>query len=137
MDKKEKAKTRVTRLHEDHELLQTRPPKVEDFTTKDPWRVLRMQGEIVEGFDSLHAIGPAVSIFSSFSSLNEKGVGNKGDYHEEYRVLKPGDRRTLSYFPGDNPGTEALYQQSVEEEHLVLLHICLGDGKLHSTRSYT
>ncbi|MHC4599691.1 MAG: LOG family protein [Planctomycetota bacterium] len=64
MDKKDKAKTTVTRLHEDRELLQS-PAQVEDFTTKDPWRVLRMQGEIVEGFDALHAIGPAVAIFGS------------------------------------------------------------------------
>jgi uncharacterized protein (TIGR00730 family) len=51
--------------HEDRELLQTRPRTERDFTTMDPWRVLRIQGEIVEGFDALHAIGPAVSIFGS------------------------------------------------------------------------
>ncbi|WP_231446987.1 TIGR00730 family Rossman fold protein [Brevibacterium zhoupengii] len=32
---------------------------------EDPWRVLRIQGEFVEGFDSLAKIGPAVSIFGS------------------------------------------------------------------------
>jgi uncharacterized protein (TIGR00730 family) len=65
MNKKESSKTILRRLHEDRELLRNPPPKVEDFTTKDPWRVLRMQGEIVEGFDALHDIGAAVSIFGS------------------------------------------------------------------------
>jgi len=31
----------------------------------DPWRTLRIQAEIVAGFDALHAIGPAVSFFGS------------------------------------------------------------------------
>ncbi|HSV86992.1 MAG TPA: TIGR00730 family Rossman fold protein [Levilinea sp.] len=35
------------------------------FTGTDPWRVLRIQGEFVEGFDTLAELGPAVSIFGS------------------------------------------------------------------------
>ncbi len=63
------AMTRTTRktippmTHEDRELL--RAPAEGDFTTKDPWRVLRIQGEIVEGFEALHDIGPAVALFGS------------------------------------------------------------------------
>ena len=37
--------------HEDTELLQSRAIPG-DFTTMDPWRVLRIQGEIVEGFEA-------------------------------------------------------------------------------------
>lgn len=35
------------------------------FTETDPWRVLRIQGEFVEGFEALVELGPAVSIFGS------------------------------------------------------------------------
>ena len=35
------------------------------FTHSDPWRVLRITGEFVAGFDALADIGPAVSIFGS------------------------------------------------------------------------
>ena len=35
------------------------------FTHSDPWRVLRIMGEFVAGFDALAEIGPAVSIFGS------------------------------------------------------------------------
>lgn len=35
------------------------------FTHTDPWRVMRMQGELVEGFDALSELGPAISIFGS------------------------------------------------------------------------
>jgi uncharacterized protein (TIGR00730 family) len=35
------------------------------FTQTDPWRVLRIMGEFVEGFDALADIGPAVTIFGS------------------------------------------------------------------------
>lgn len=47
------------------ELLQSKVQGESDFTHMDPWRVLRIQGEIVEGFEALHDIGPAVSIFGS------------------------------------------------------------------------
>ena len=34
-------------------------------TTTDAWRVFRIMGEFVEGFDTLARLGPAVSIFGS------------------------------------------------------------------------
>lgn len=36
-----------------------------DFTTTDPWRVLRIQGEFVAGFDALAHVSPAVTVFGS------------------------------------------------------------------------
>lgn len=51
---------------EDRKLLQFRPThKERDFTDTDPWRVLRIQGEFVEGFDALSRVGPCVSVFGS------------------------------------------------------------------------
>ncbi|HTL37241.1 MAG TPA: TIGR00730 family Rossman fold protein [Kofleriaceae bacterium] len=40
-------------------------PEAYDFRRSDTWRVLRMQGELVEGIDSLAGITRAVSIFGS------------------------------------------------------------------------
>jgi hypothetical protein len=37
----------------------------EDFTAEEPWRIFRIMGEFVEGFEALSKIGPAVSIFGS------------------------------------------------------------------------
>jgi hypothetical protein len=36
-----------------------------EFTHGDPWRVLRIMGEFVTGFETLAEIGPAVTIFGS------------------------------------------------------------------------
>ncbi len=43
------------------------PPDVQErtFTHTDPWRVLRIMGEFVEGFDTLAEIGRAVALFGS------------------------------------------------------------------------
>ena len=49
--------------HADAGLL-TRPSDPE-FLHSDPWRVLRILGEFVDGFDALARVGPAVSIFGS------------------------------------------------------------------------
>src|SRR5215210_2215748 len=36
-----------------------------DFVHSDPWRVLRIQSEFVDGFGTLAELGPAVSVFGS------------------------------------------------------------------------
>lgn len=41
------------------------PEKSTDWLHMDPWRVLRIQAEFVDGFGALAEIGPAVSIFGS------------------------------------------------------------------------
>ena len=38
---------------------------VEDFKLEDPWRVMRIMAEFVDGFEALSEIGPAVTIFGS------------------------------------------------------------------------
>ncbi len=54
----------VVPLTEDSKLLQSPGPR-DDFTRTDPWRVLRMTGEIIEGFDALARVEKGVSIFGS------------------------------------------------------------------------
>ncbi|GAB2482720.1 TIGR00730 family Rossman fold protein [Luteococcus sediminum] len=39
--------------------------QTEGWRHTDPWRIMRIQSEFVEGFDALAEIGPAVSIFGS------------------------------------------------------------------------
>ncbi len=51
--------------HDDKELFRLVSELKEDFTRTDSWRVLRILGEIIEGFDALSRIGPAVAIFGS------------------------------------------------------------------------
>jgi uncharacterized protein (TIGR00730 family) len=38
---------------------------MEDLKTSETWRVFRIQSELVEGFEALNYIGPAVTIFGS------------------------------------------------------------------------
>jgi uncharacterized protein (TIGR00730 family) len=47
----------------DQRLLDTRGPS--DWVHSDPWRVMRIQSEFVEGFGTLAELGPAVSVFGS------------------------------------------------------------------------
>ena len=42
-----------------------RIPARAEFTRGDPWRVLRIMGEYVHGFDALAEVGTAVAIFGS------------------------------------------------------------------------
>ena len=47
----------------DQRLLDSRGPT--DWVHTDPWRVLRIQAEFVEGFGALAELGPAVGVFGS------------------------------------------------------------------------
>ena len=59
-----------TAVTEDERLLTPLPPphpteRRATFTSTDPWRVLRIMGEFVEGFDTLADVRNAVCIFGS------------------------------------------------------------------------
>lgn len=53
-----------TPVTEDEKLLQ-QPGPGDDFTRTDPWRVMRIMGEFIEGFDNLAPIEKGVTIFGS------------------------------------------------------------------------
>ena len=50
---------------EDEQLLEPATTEEVLFIHTDPWRVMRIQSEFVEGFDALAEVGPAVTIFGS------------------------------------------------------------------------
>ena len=51
-------------ITEDEKLLQAGSDR-DDFTRTDPWRVMRIMGEFIEGFDNLAHVERGVSIFGS------------------------------------------------------------------------
>ncbi|MDR2348602.1 MAG: LOG family protein, partial [Bifidobacteriaceae bacterium] len=56
----------VPTLTEDQDFL-TEPTSAAEATWKhsDPWRVMRIQSELVAAFDALDGVGPAISVFGS------------------------------------------------------------------------
>src|ERR1051325_10591410 len=62
---------------QDEQLLET--PKPDEFTHTDTWRVFRIMGEFVEGFDELATVSRGVSIFGS--------ARTKPD-HEQYKAAQ-------------------------------------------------
>ncbi len=56
----------------DQRLLDERGPT--DWVHTDPWRVLRIQSEFVEGFGALAELGPAVSVFGSARTMPDDAV---------------------------------------------------------------
>ena len=58
-----KRRSQVPQSTTDQRLLDSRGPT--DWVHADPWRVLRIQAEFVEGFGALAELGPAVSVFGS------------------------------------------------------------------------
>ena len=58
-----RARRRSTSGTTDQRLLDSRGPS--DWVHTDPWRVLRIQAEFVEGFGALAELGPAIGVFGS------------------------------------------------------------------------
>ena len=81
----------------DQRLLDSRGPS--DWVHTDPWRVLRMQAELVEGFGALAELGPAVAVF---------GSARLGADHPSYPVAERLGRRLVeegfTVITGGGPG---------------------------------
>ena len=61
----------------DQRLLDSRGPS--DWVHTDPWRVLRIQAEFIEGFGALAELGPAISVFGSARTKPEHPNYAKGE----------------------------------------------------------
>jgi len=61
----------------DQRLLDSRGPS--DWVHTDPWRVLRIQSEFVEGFGALAELGPAIGVFGSARTHKDDPFYAKGE----------------------------------------------------------
>nr|MBA3440486.1 LOG family protein [Pyrinomonadaceae bacterium] len=61
--KTKKRRQRKPQVTQDEQLLET--PQADEFTHTDTWRVFRIMGEFVQGFDDLATVTRGVSIFGS------------------------------------------------------------------------
>ena len=81
----------------DQRLLESRGPS--DWVHTDPWRVLRIQSEFVEGFGTLAELGPAVSIFGSARTRQDNPM-----YGQAERLASELSRAGLAVITGGGPG---------------------------------
>jgi uncharacterized protein (TIGR00730 family) len=81
----------------DQRLLDTRGPA--DWVHGDPWRVLRIQSEFVEGFGALAELGPAVCVFGSARTSPESP-----EYDIGVRIGKGLAEAGFAVITGGGPG---------------------------------
>lgn len=81
----------------DQRLLDTRGPS--DWVHTDPWRVMRIQAEFVEGFGALAGLGPAVSIFGSARTPEDSE-----EYQTARRLAAALSRAGYAVITGGGPG---------------------------------
>jgi uncharacterized protein (TIGR00730 family) len=82
----------------DQRLLDSRGPT--DWVHTDPWRVLRIQAEFVEGFGALAELGPAVAVFGSARTRPEQPT-----YDLAQRLGGELARAGFAVITGGGPGT--------------------------------
>jgi hypothetical protein len=90
---------RTGRRTEDEQLLASPAPQQALFTHTDPWRVMRIMGEFVEGFDELAELGPAVSIFGS-----ARVKPDHPQYHAATEVARLLGEAGFAIITGGGPG---------------------------------
>lgn len=81
----------------DQRLLDSRGPS--DWVHTDPWRVLRIQAEFVEGFGALAELGPAISVFGSARSKP-----GQRDYEQGIELGGALARAGFAVITGGGPG---------------------------------
>jgi hypothetical protein len=103
----------LARLHEggataDERLLR-RPPRP-SFLDSDPWRVLRILGEFVDGIDDLAVVGPAITVFGS--ARFGEGTDAYAQARELGRLLA---RERLAVITGGGPGVMEAANRGCQE----------------------
>jgi uncharacterized protein (TIGR00730 family) len=83
---------------EDEKLLQ-QPASGENFTRTDPWRVMRIMGEVIEGFDTLAAVEKGITIFGSARTSPEDPM-----YRAAEEVARMLAEAGFSIITGAGPG---------------------------------
>jgi uncharacterized protein (TIGR00730 family) len=83
---------------QDSKLLQE-PTSSFDYTRTDPWRVMRIQAEFVDGFDALASVTRAVSIFGSARS-----GPHDADYKAARKTAELIGRAGFAIITGGGPG---------------------------------
>ncbi|MDF4253593.1 TIGR00730 family Rossman fold protein [Streptomyces sp. WMMB303] len=81
----------------DQRLLDTAGPS--DFIHQDPWRVMRIQSEFVEGFGALAELGPAISVFGSARTPPEAP-----EYDQGVRIGRALAEAGFAVITGGGPG---------------------------------
>jgi uncharacterized protein (TIGR00730 family) len=82
----------------DQRLLDTRGPS--DWVHQDPWRVMRIQAEFVEGFGALAELGPAIAVFGSSRTQPDHPTYEIGE-----RVGRALVEAGFAVITGGGPGT--------------------------------
>ncbi len=81
----------------DQRLLDSRNPS--EWVHTDPWRVLRIQAEFVEGFGALAELGPAISVFGS-----ARCKPGHPDYEQGVELGRALARADFGVITGGGPG---------------------------------
>jgi len=95
---------------------------VEDLKTSEAWRVFRIQAELIDGIETLHNLGPAVSIFGSARLPDDSPY-----YKDAVTVARRLSQAKFSIISGGGPSimeaaNKGAYQQG---GHSVGLNIAL------------
>jgi uncharacterized protein (TIGR00730 family) len=90
-------RAQIERSTTDQRLLDSRGPS--DWVHTDPWRVLRIQSEFVEGFGTLAELGPAVSVFGSARAPRESA-----QYGQAVALGQALSRAGYAVITGGGPG---------------------------------
>lgn len=92
----------------DQHLLDDRGPS--DWVHTDPWRVLRIQAEFVEGFGLLAELGRAVSVFGSARTQRDSP-----EYHAGVRLGTALAAAGYAVITGGGPGTMEAVNKGVSQ----------------------
>jgi len=82
---------------QDEQLLES--PRADEFTHTDPWRVFRIMGEFVEGFDELATLSRGIAIFGSARTSSDDP-----DYHAAQETAALLAAQGFAVITGGGPG---------------------------------
>src|SRR2546423_7046539 len=95
--KKNRSGRQLPGTTQDEQLLES--PRPDEFTHTDPWRVFRIMGEFVEGFDELASLSRGIAIFGSARTKPDDP-----DYHAAQETAALFAAQGFAVITGGGPG---------------------------------
>src|SRR5690242_15664933 len=97
MEKTKKPQQHLPGTTQDEQLLES--PRPDEFTHTDPWRVFRIMGEFVEGFDELATLTRGIAVFGSARTKPDDP-----DYHAAQETAALLSAQGFAVITGGGPG---------------------------------
>ena len=106
--------------------------EINDMAKEESWRLFRIMGELVEGFDSLSAVRPAITVYGS-----ARATIDSADYENARQIARLLGEQGFSIITGGGPGFMEAANRGAKEAGVISAGLNISLPEEQSPNPYT